>query len=94
MSLRCCLVTHKVCCCAVLCTTSCVVRKSYVAMLQRRPVVKASSPACRTQNTACTAATAGQLICLGRLASGGGYLFSKDERVVTLVFELPPLGLA
>ena len=95
-------------CCAVLCTTSSVVNKSYVAMLQviapscicnieqscRPVVVKASSPACRTQNTACTAAAAGQLICSGQLACGGGYLFSKDERVVTLVFELPPLGLA
>lgn len=110
LSLRCCQVTNKVCCCAVLCTTSSVVNKSYVAVLfviapccicnnvQRcRPVVKASSPACRTQNTACTAVAAGQqgqLICLGLLACGGGYLFSKDERVVTLVFELPPLGLA
>ncbi len=113
LSLRCCLVTHKVCCCAVLCTPSSVVRKSYVAILhvttpscicsnlQRcRPIVKTSSPACRTQNTACTACTAaaagqqGQLICLGQLAFAGGHLFSKDERVVTLVFELPPLGLA
>ena len=109
LRLRCCLVTHKVCC-AVLCTTSSVVRKSYVAILhvttpscncnnvQRcRPVVKASSPACRTQDTACTAAASGQqgqLICLGQLACAGGYLFSKDERVVTPVFEFPPLGLA
>lgn len=110
LSLRCCLVTHKVCCCAVLCTTSSVVRQSYVALLhvtmpsyirnvvrRCRPVVKASIPVCRTQNTACTVATAGQqrqLICLGQMACAGGYLFSKDEWVVALVCELPPLGLA
>jgi len=114
LSLHCCLVTHKICCaalrCAVLCTTSSVVRQSYVALLhvtmpsyirnvvrRCRPVVKASIPVCRTQNTACTVATAGQqrqLICLGQMACAGGYLFSKDEWVVALVFELPPLGLA
>ena len=105
-----CLVTHKVCCAAVLCATSSVVRQSYVAVVhvtmpscmcsvvQRcRPVVKASSPACRTQNTACTAATAGQqgqLMCFGKACMRWGHLCSKDEWVVALVFELPPLGLA